>query len=135
MAINRTPIFPETITLDGATIVAADAVAAKALSVAGANGRNIRAVSCVSDDTALMRVTLSILKGGVTYRIGESAIPIGAGTNGTAKAVNLLNSADATWLNADGSLDLAPSTTLQVAVVSTVTAAKTLYFVAFGGDY
>lgn len=135
MSSNRTPIFPETITTDGITLINADGTAAKALSTPGASGRNIRAVSVTSDDTAAVRLTLSILKSAVTYKIGESVIPIGAGTNGTAKAINMLNSVDATWLNPDGSIDLASGAVLQVAAIAAVTAAKTVYVVAFGGDY
>lgn len=135
MPINRTPIFPEVLTTDAVQILPADTTVAKTLSTPGTNGRNLRAISCVSDDTAAVTVILSILKSAVSYKIGESVVPIGAGTNGSAKAVNLLNSVDATWLNADGTLDLASGAVLQVAAKVTITAAKTVNIVAHGGDY
>jgi hypothetical protein len=135
MSINRTPVFPEVITTDAITFANADGVAAKALSTPGVNGRNIYAIVCTSNDTAAAVANLSILKGGITYPIGQSAIPIGAGTNNANKAVNLLNSVDATYLKPDGSLDLANGAVLQVNMTTAVTAAKNINVVAFGGDY
>lgn len=135
MPINRNPIFPEVVTTDAVQIVNADGTTAKTLSTPGTNGRNITSIPCVSDDTAAVTVNLSILKGGTSYRIGQTVVPIGAGTNGTAKPVNLLNTVDATWLKPDGSIDLANGAVLQVAANVAVTAAKTVNIVAMGGDY
>lgn len=132
---NRNPIFPESITTDTISFANADGTAVKALATPGANGRNIRAIAVASDDTAAVTLVLSILKSAVTYKIGETVVPIGAGTNGTAKAVNLLNSVDATWLNPDGSIDLASGAVLQVNAKVAVTATKKVDVVAFGADY
>lgn len=135
MPINRNPIFPEVVTTDTVQILPADTTVAKTLSTPGLNGRNITAITCVSDDTASVTVVLSILKAAVSYKIGESVVAIGSGTNGVAHAVNLLNTVDATYLKPDGSLDLANGAVLQVNAKVTITAAKTVNIVAFGGDY
>lgn len=135
MTANRNPVFPELITTDAVQIANADGTNAKALSTPGANGRNLTAVIATSTDTAAAVLNLSILKGGVTYPIGQTSVPAGAGTNGAAKAVNLLNAVDAPYLRPDGSLDLANGAVLQVAANLAVTAAKTVSVVAFGGDY
>lgn len=135
MAANRNPIFPATIKTSAAQILPADTTVAKTLVTPGADGTNIKAIGVVSDDTATETIILSLLISAVSYKIGESVIAIGSGTNGTAHAVNLLNSVDATYLNADGTLDLAFGSVLQIAAKATITAAKTLNVVAHHGDY
>lgn len=135
MAANVTPIFPSVVNNGRVTIVNADGTTAKSLYSAGANGSRVDQIVCTSDDTGAQTVQLIINDGTNDNVVGEIAIPAGAGTNGSTKAVKVINSTDLPWLSDSGSIFIKTGYSIKVKSKAAVTAAKTLTFVAFAGDY
>lgn len=132
MAANTTPIFPGTVTTDAVRFENADGTTAKTLLTAGASGTRVDAITVTSTDTAARTLTLGLLKGEVTYRIGEIVVPIGAGTNGTEKPADGFTLA-IPFIG--GSINLEAGCSLTVAAQVAVTAGKAIAVVALGGDY
>lgn len=132
MAANTTPIFPGTVTTDAVRFENADGTTAKTLLTAGSAGTRVDAIIVTSTDTSAKTLTLGMLKGAVTYRIGEIVVPIGAGTNGTEKPADGFTLA---LPFGGGSINLEAGCSLTVAAQVAVTSGKALDVVAFGGDY
>lgn len=135
MAANVTPIFPVAVNNGRVTIVNADGTTAKALFSAGANGSRIDQIVCSSDDTGAKTIQLIVNDGTNDNIVGEVAIPAGAGTNGSTKAVKVINATDLPWLSDSGSIFIKTGYSIKVKSKAAVTAAKTLTFVLFAGDY
>lgn len=135
MAANVTPIFPVAVNNGRVTIVNADGTTAKALFSAGANGSRIDQIVCSSDDTSAKTIQLIVNDGTNDNIVGEVAIPAGAGTNGSTKAVKVINATDLPWLSDSGSIFIKTGYSIKVKSKAAVTAAKTLTFVLFAGDY
>lgn len=139
MAGNTTPIFPGTVKNYAARIQNSDGTTAVTLISGPTNGCKVESISACSDDTAAVVVQLIATISAVDYILGEVTIPIAAGTNGSTKAVNVLNVTDLPWLRSDEAgrpyLYIANGTTLKIRPKTTVTAAKFLQFLAQAGDF
>lgn len=129
------PIFQAAPKNGHVTITSADGTGEKTLYTAGANGALVDSVAVVSDDTADAVINVIVNDGSTSYSIGQVNVLAGAGTDGVAKAQNLLNLQDIPALQINGGLALGPNAVLKVSANSTVTAAKTVTFTAIGGDY
>lgn len=136
MATNKSPIFQNTITMKNDTIVNADGTNAMTMFTAGSDGGVVNRLTAASDDTSAVIAVIKISDGSDNVIAGEVTIPIGAGTDGSTPAVNLLSSSAMPGLfQDDGSLVLGPSCILTVNAKSAVTAAKTVYLSCQGGSY
>lgn len=126
------------------TILPADTTAWKGIVQIAADDANLKVFSAVSDDTAAVNLRIGInvggslsgntITGGTTYQIGTVNIPIASGTNGTAAAVDLLNSTAmpqcAIDRNGKRFLPMVGGNILCVAALATVTTAKTVTVIA-----
>lgn len=133
-----TPQFVTSVKTPAVSIANADATAYKSLMTAGASGSRADAITVVNSDSGnayTLKVAIQI--GGTDYQLGEVPIAAGAGTNGSTKAINLLNSTDLPMLaNSDGSIYLQASAVLRVGAKTTVSGVNTLTVaVVAGGDY
>lgn len=112
------------------TIVPGDTTTQKTLYTASANDAIIKGILVASDDTAAVNLRVFVDIGGTAYQIGTVNIPIASGTNGTANAVDALNSTAMPGLPVDRNgkrvLPLAAGCILKVAALATVTSAKTV---------
>lgn len=107
------------------------------LMAAGALGSKIETISCTTDDTSNVILQFCVTVAAVDYILGEVTVPLGSGTNGTAKAVNILNATDLPWVRNDGInnyMYLENGETLKVKAKTAVTAGKFVYFHVQGGD-
>lgn len=145
MSANTAPIYPAIAkTQIPITFVNADATAYKdlviGLATGNAAGSLVERVAVVSDDTSIVTLKVAIKVGATDYPIGEVAVPVGAGTNGTVRSINLLSLLSAApdisnILRGDGSLVLPAGAILRVGPKVAVTAAKTVTVVPFSWDY
>lgn len=106
-------------------------------SVAAA-GTRLKNLIATSDDT--VDRTFQIVKtiGGVDQIIGEIVVPTGAGTNGSAAAIDVFAGGLIKGLQSDGIskwMDVANGTTLALRAKVAVTAGKSVYFTGEGGDF
>ena len=133
------PQFPGSVKTATVEIANSDGTGWKALFAAGSSGSRIESVSVTNTDPAnAYIVQLAVQSGGVDYVIGEVTVPAGAGTDGSTKAVNLLNQTDLPWLRDDGVrpyLYLGSGDTLRVRVKTTVTSGNQVQFFAQAGDF
>lgn len=116
----------------------ADGTTFKTLHTAGADGTRIDTLIGTSTDTAAAYVVqLALQKSAVDYVIGEVTIPIGSGTNGTAKSVAMLNPTDIPGLvyTEGGSLFLATGVALRARVKTAVSGSFKVQIVGCAGDY
>lgn len=135
MATNKEPIFPNSVALTGITFLPADTTVAKVFVLAPADGQNIASIGVTSTDTSAVILVLTLNDGSSDFIIGEVTIPIGAGTDGSTPAVNLLSSGDMPFFQADGSMVLEGTWSLKINAKTTITVAKQIDLVAFGGNY
>ena len=135
MAMTHEAVYPQTPQNKTAIIVNADGTGKKEVFTAGANGAKISCIAVTSDDTADRTLVVYVYDGATDGLIGEVLIPDGSGTNGTDKAVSLLNATSLPFLPADLTLPLKAGAILKVAAKVAVTSAKTIYVTAFYGDY
>lgn len=135
MAANQFPIFQKNPSSPCQTIAAADTTTQKTLFTAGAEGALVDNIAVTSDDTAAAIVVLTINDGTTDCQIGEVTIPIGAGTDGSTPAINLLDTTAMPFFQKNGGLPLGATAILKANAKVTLTAGKTLEFVSFGGDY
>jgi hypothetical protein len=123
------------------TIVPADTTAWKTVYTAPANDAVIKALACVSDDTAAknVRIGIDVAGAGTVRQIATVNIPIAAGTNGIANAIDLLNASACPFLPVDRNgkriLPLRAGDVLKVAALGTVTTAKTITVTALAEEY
>lgn len=116
----------------------ADATAFKTVMSAGTLGSRIDSLFATNGDpTNAYVLQLAVQKSGVDYVIGEVTIPLGAGTNGAAKAVAVLNPTDLPPLTytESGALFLESGATLRGRMKTTVAGANLVQLVGIGGDY
>ena len=135
MAVTHEAIYPQTPGTAVATIVPADTTAKKTVMTAGENGAKVAFVAVTSDDTSDKTLAVYVNDGVTDGHIGDVVIPDGSGTNGTDKAVSLLNATDLPFLPADLTIPLKAGDVLKIAAKAAVTADKTIYVTAFYGDY
>lgn len=136
MAAN--PSFVSTPQNPAVQIQNADATAFKTLYTAGSSGGRVDALIATNTDTANAYVVqLALQKSGVDYVLGEINVPIGAGTNGTAKSVALMNSTDIPGLayTEAGALFLASGVALRARTKTTVAGSNTVQIVGVAADY
>lgn len=135
--MSATAMFIGSVRSPVLSIANADATSFKSLMAAGASGSRLDLLSITNSDASNAYVVqLAVQISGVDYVIGEVSVPAGSGTNGTAKAVNALNSTDLPQLsNTLNVLFLATGATLRAKSKTTVSGANTLHFVGAGGDY
>jgi hypothetical protein len=139
MAKTFTLPITKTLQNKAVTIVPADTTAAKTVYTASADDAICKGLSCVSDDTAAVNLRVLLTIGGTDYQIATVNIPIASGTNGTANAVDVLNSSAMPFLPIDRSgkryLPLGAGIVLKVAALATVTTAKTVTVTAQIEEY
>lgn len=124
---------------EAARIVAADTTTLKTIYTASSDDAVIKSLVCVSDDTSAVNLRVFITIGGVDQQIGTVNIPIASGTNGTANAVDVLNSLAMAGLPIDANgkrhLPLGNGNSLKIAALATVTAARTVTVTAIIEEY
>jgi len=123
----------------GVSFVNADGTTFKTVATAGANDSVVKMLQCTSNDTAAVNMQVAVYDGTNRYVIGTVNIPIGAGSNGTANAIDLLNNTAIPGLPVDANgkriVTLKTGWFLQVAPIAVVTAAKTVYVASSQEDY
>jgi hypothetical protein len=127
---------PKSYALGVANFENADGTASKLVFTAGADDSTLKSLSATSTDTS-NRIAKVILKtGGTEYILGTFTIPLGAGTDGTTPAVDLL---DLDFLPIDRNtkkvLPLEAGTEVRVAMATAVTAAKVIAITATAEDF
>jgi hypothetical protein len=135
MAANTSPIFGLTAKLQEKSFTSADTTTLVSLWAAGANGGKITAINVTSDDTATINFKVAIYDGATSFLIGTVPVVTLSGTNGTAPAVNLLDSDYIPCLDIDGGIYLPTGYSVYGAPLATMTAVKTANVVAIGVDY
>lgn len=119
--------------------VNADGTSFKTVMTGAALGSRIDSlVASNSDATNPYVLQLAIQVSGVDYVIGEVTLPAGSGTNGAAKAVSLLNTADipALIVSEGSALWLASGASLRVRPKTAISGATTVQVVGLAaGDY
>ena len=135
MVANVDPIFLQVTKNPLQSIVNADGATVKQIFTAGADGGAVTQLTATSDDTSAVTVVIGINNGLASFIIGEVVVAAGAGTNGTTKAVDLLQAARIPLVDADGSIVMQANYILEVNAKTTVTAAKTVTVSGVGGDY
>lgn len=135
--MSSSPNFVATARTTAVSIANADGTTFKTLLAAGAAGSRVDAVSLTNSDSAnAYTVQVAIKLGAADYVIGEVPVPAGAGTNGAAPAVSLLDSAYLPALaNTLNVQFLGAGAELRVRAKSLVSGSNTLAIVATGGDY
>ena len=135
--MSTTANFVATIRTPVASIANADGTSFKTVMAAGSGGSRLDLLSIVNSDAANAYVVqFAIQVSGVDYEIGEVTVPIGAGTNGSAKAVNAMNATDLPQLsNTLNVLFLASGATLRARTKTAVSGVNTVRIVGCGGDY
>jgi len=135
MSTNKDPIFFNSVFSDNTTFTSADTTVAKTIATVTADGGGVTNLSASSSDSAAITVVLTLNDGSTVAQLGEVIVPIGAGTNGTTPAKNLLDAVAMPGIfQNDGSLAMGPSAILQVAAKVTMTTG-TLGISATGGNY
>jgi hypothetical protein len=135
--MSATANFIGTVRTPVVSIANADGTSFKSLMAAGSSGSRLDTLSVTNSDASNAYVVqLSVQVSAVDYVIGEVTVPAGSGTNGSAKAVNILNSTDLPQLaNTLNVLFLASGATLRAKSKTAVSGVNTLHFVGAGGDY
>jgi hypothetical protein len=139
MPTSSTPVLVQTPKLGLAQIVNADASNKKTVVTAGANGSKLTALTAASDDTSARVVQVIVTRSATDYVLASVSVPAASGTDGTAAAVNLINSAILPGLPVDNDgqryLFLESGDTLAVKSTTTVTAGKTVSAAANFGNF
>lgn len=136
--MSSTPSFIATPQNPVAEFVNADATSFKTLYTAGSNGGRVDSLFATNTDTSNAYVVqLALQKSGVDYVLGEVNVPLGSGTNGTAKSVAMLNATDIPGLayTESGALYLASGVSLRARPKTTVSGSFKLQIVGAAGDY
>jgi len=136
MAANTEPVFIASAlnttanTQIGNTIVPADTTDKKDVVSGAADGSVIQDLVASTDETEARDITIYLHDGTTSWPLGTVEVGIGA------TSVSLLNTTDIPSLDKrdDGAILLASGQKLQVASDDTVTADKTIWIVALGGN-
>ena len=133
------PQFPGSVKTSAVEIENADGTSFKTLFTAGASGSRIESISATNSDSGTAYVLqLAVQSGTIDYVIGEVNVPAGAGTDGSTKAVDVLNQTDLPWLRDDGVrpyLYLANGDVLRVRVKAAVSSGQKVQLFAQAGDF
>lgn len=139
MAKNTELFFTKAANNQGTDFENADGTTKADIFTAGTEGSIIRSIAITSDDSAAMAVLFYFQDGTNEFCIGRVEVPAGAGTDGTTKAINVLNTDDFPWTKYDNAKNriimLANGEKLQAAMVAEVTAEKKVVVAAFGEDF
>lgn len=135
--MSANPSFVGTVRTPCAQIVNSDSTNFKTVYTAGTNGSRIENLGATNSDAAnAYTLQLAIRKGGTDYVLGEVALPTGAGTNGSTKAVNLLNETDLPQIsNTLNAFFLESGCELRAKSKTTVSGVNVINIVACAGDY
>lgn len=136
--MSASPSFIATPKTPAQSFVNADGTSFKSVMSAGASGSRIDTLIGTNTDTGNAYVVqFAIQKSAVDYVIGEVNIPIGAGTNGSAKSVAMLNATDIPGLTytENGAVYLETGCVLRARVKTAVAGVNTVQIVGVGGDY
>jgi hypothetical protein len=137
--MSANPTLISTVRDFAVKIVNADGTGLKSLSVAPpAAGTRVKSLIVASDDTVARVLQLVKTIGGVAYILGEVDIPIGAGTDGLTAAVDVYAAPRIKGLQTDGIvkwIDVANGDLLGLQAKVAITAGKTIYVSAEGGDF
>ena len=135
MAANAS--FVGTIITPVVSLANADGTGFKTFAAAIAAGQRLDVISATNSDAAVTTVLqFAIQVSGVDYVIGEVSVPAGAGTNGTAKAVNVLNDTDMPqFANTIKVAFLSGGAALRVRAKVAVAGGNTIHLVGMGGSY
>lgn len=138
MAVTTTPAYLQTAQDFQVQILPADTTANKTLVTAGTDGTKVLAIMVTSTDTSARDIQLKKTVGGTDYIIGTFSIPITAGFINSTPSVNLFNHTQMPYLPRDANgnpfIQLKTGTTLTVASLTTVTAAKLINVVAIASS-
>jgi len=121
------------------TFTSADTTVAKSIFVAGADDSDLKLLQITSNDTSTVNLQLFVRRSSTNYLLGVIQVVTLSGTNGTAAAVNGLNTTQLPGLVFDAMLKaylpLKAGDEVYAAPLVTMTAAKTLTVTAIGHDY
>ena len=137
MAANKEPVFvlgainATANTQIGTTILPADTTDLKDVVSGATDGTLIYDLVASTDETVARDITVYLHDGTTSWPLGVVEVGIGA------KSVSLLNITDIPSLDKrdDGGILLATGQKLQVSSDATVTAEKTIWVVALGGNF
>lgn len=136
--MSANPIFFGTIKNWQAFVQNSDGTAFVSFIAAAGSGSKVESISVCNSDAAVGTVLqIAVTFGANDYIIGEVAIPAGAGTNGSTKAVDMLNETDLPWIRNDGTnryLYLASGGTLKIKAKVAVAGVNKIHLFAQGGD-
>jgi hypothetical protein len=135
--MSANPIFVGAIKTPVNRLQNSDGTTSITLITGATNGTKVESIAVTSDDTTDRVLQFSISVSGTDYIIGEVTASIGAGTNGTVKAINALNVTDLPWVRNDGInpyLYLESGAILKVKSKVAVTAAKFINIFTQAGD-
>lgn len=136
MTTNKDPIFLNSIVMSNVSIANSDGTDLQTMFTGGDDGGAVTQLSATTTDTSAVIAVLTLSDGTTAVIVGEVTVPIGAGTDGSTPAKNLLDDVAIPGLfQPDGSLAMGPAAVLSVHAKSAVTAAKTLDVAAVGGQY
>lgn len=128
MAKTNTIPIPQNVKSSGATFTNADGTAWKTIASGGANDALVKMAGAASTDTAIQNIQLGVSDGATVRPIGTVPVSANAGTNGTASAVDLFDTAQIPQLAIDSNgkafVPLQAGYSLQAKVLVAVTAAK-----------
>lgn len=136
--MSASPSFIGTLQTPAAQFQNADGTTFKTLLTAGASGSRVDSLFASNSDTGSAYVVqLALQKSAVDYVIGEVNVPLGSGTNGTAKSVALLNPTDIPGLayTEAGALFLASGVALRARVKTAVAGSSAVQIIGCAGDY
>ncbi|MEI6674459.1 MAG: hypothetical protein WCO57_04695 [Verrucomicrobiota bacterium] len=104
-----------------------------------ASDATIKGIGVTTTDTTTVNLRVAIDIGGTVYPCGCINIPVGAGTNGVARTVDLLNSIDLPQLPVDRNgkrvLPLKEGNIIKIAALATMTANKVLTALGFSEKF
>lgn len=132
------PSFIATPKTPAAQFQNADGTTFKTLYSAGALGSRVDTLVATNTDVANAYVVqLALQKSAVDYVLGEINVPLGSGTNGSAKGVALLNLSDIPGLTytENGALYLETGVVLRARVKVAVAGGNTVQITGVAGDY
>lgn len=135
------PIYPGTIKTPLATLTTVNTTATfyDVWTPSTSAGGKLESLTVTQDSTQTSRtLTWAVSTGGASYPIGQTVVTSGAGTDGTAKAMDVFNQTELPWMRSDGVnryMMLQAGYKLQVRPSTAVDAGKTLYIVGHGADF
>lgn len=139
MAVTPTPIYPQTLKNYIMSFAPADTTTAKIVVTPGLNGCKLLGLLVQSTDTADRDIVLSVLIASVNYNLATIKIPLNSGNTNALPNVDLFHLAQFPGLSIDAVgnryMDLAFGTQLQIAMGTTITAAKQVNVFGWGADF